>query len=138
MKLNRSVARFAIAGLFAAFATAGLVAAPATAAVAAVPAAATVGSSHANVPAINNTCQYHHLTFTTYTDGCAHFINWTCRAHNEHPLNPAPDFVANTCFFYVLLYTNPNETGQTLCIRPDSRTSVRPRWHSFQVIVGAC
>jgi hypothetical protein len=142
MKPIRSVAAFVIAGLIVAFGVAAVTALPAAAkAPVRASASSTVERSyaHAPSPAIDEPCAYHTDKFVTYTDGCAHWINWTCRAENEHPLNPAPDAVSNACAFDVELYSNSNYTGHTLCIGRDSRTGpLLNFWRSFRIISGSC
>lgn len=139
MRPIRSIVTFAIAGLVGALGVASDLAVPA-AANASVPASTSsaVSSAHADMPAAALDCRYHSDKFVTYTDGCVHWINWTCRQGNEHSIS-GPDYVANACALNVDLYTHSNETGTVLCIRHDSKTPVTAgRWHSFRMITGGC
>jgi hypothetical protein len=136
MRPIRSIVIFAIAGL-AGVASAVAVPAAANASIQAS-ASSAVRSAQANVSAIDVTCSYHSDKFVTYTNGCGSWINWTCRQGNENSIS-GPDYVANSCALNVDLYTNSNETGTSLCIRLDSKTSLTAgRWHSFRMITGGC
>lgn len=134
MRPIRSIVIFAIAGLVG---VASAIAVPAAAnASVHTSTSSAVRSAHANVPAV--TCSYHSNKFVTYTSGCVHWTNWTCRQGNENSIS-GPDYVANACGLNVDLYTNSNETGTVLCIRLDSKTSLTAgRWHSFRMITGGC
>lgn len=115
----------------AALAIAAFVSAPGVAAIAAPTAAATLTHSsvssaveplHANeLPTVTSHCPYHSNHFTTYTDGCRHWINWACVTFHHFNISP-PDFASNDCPQAVDLWTGKNETGHAICVPGDHRT----------------
>jgi hypothetical protein len=139
MKLIRSVATFAIAGLIGVLGVAAVAAPAGAAAPVHASASSAVGPLHAKTasPAITN-CAYHSDHFVTYYGGCGSWINWSCSTGNAHSMNP-PQYVSNACADNVLMYQYSNFTGHTLCIAHDSRTGfLNNPWRSFRVIVGGC
>jgi hypothetical protein len=130
------VATFAIAGLVGALGIASAAAVPAAAKAPAHASVSSAARSHANVPTVDNTCPFHSNRFTTYYGSCTSWINWSCSQGNQHSISP-PSFVSNDCAHDVLLFSNSNETGSTLCIRPFSQTGFLSNpWRSFRVRTG--
>lgn len=137
MKPIRSLAVFAIAGLVGGLGVAAVTALPAAAKTPVhVSTSTTVRSTHqVNASAVSN-CRFHSNRFVTYYGNCTSWINWSCAQGNQHSIRP-PTFVSNDCAHDALLFTNSNETGRTLCIRPFSKTGrLSPIWHSFRIRVG--
>jgi hypothetical protein len=134
MRPIRSVAVFAIAGLVGALGVAAVSAVPAAASASIhASASSAVRPSHANGPAVDTTCPFHSNRFVTYYGGCGSWINWSCSQGNTHSINP-PAYVSNDCAHDVLMYSNSNETGSTLCIAPFSKTHhLNNPWRSFVV-----
>jgi hypothetical protein len=146
MKLIRSIAAIAMAGLAAIAATAGTADALGVPAATAVPAASAasvhasaggvIRQSLANEATVDTACPFHSNRFVTYYGGCASWINWSCRQGNEHSITP-PDSVSNDCTHDVVLFSNSNETGSTLCILPFTKTGpLNSTWRSFRVRTG--
>lgn len=147
MKPIRLLAAFAVAGLIGALGVAAAAAPAAAAAHVHARASSAVAPSHVKAPspAINARmaqrrapCPFHHVVFTTWYGSCSSFIDYQCTVGNQHSISP-PSHVSNSCPRNVLLFSNSNETGNTLCIRIDTRTGLLNRaWRSFRVILGGC
>jgi hypothetical protein len=140
MQPIRTLAAFAVAGLIGVFGVAATAAPAAATANLHASASSAVALTHAKAPspAIDNVCPYHSDRFVTWYGSCSSYINWSCTVGNEHSISP-PTHVSNACPRNVILYTNSNETGSTLCIALDSRTgTLFTAWHSFRVILGGC
>jgi hypothetical protein len=137
MKPIRSVAVFAIAGIVSALGIAAAAAVPAVAQASIhASAGSAVRSAQANAQAADVTCPFRSNRFTTYYGGCGSWIKWSCAQGNTHSMNP-PDYVSNDCAHDVLMYSNSNETGSTLCIAPFTRTKqLNGFWRSFIVRSG--
>lgn len=141
MRPARPIATFVMAVLIGALGIASAVAVPAAAS-ASVPGSAQAASmtpAQASTPNVDANCPFHPDKFATFTDGCVHWTNWTCRQGNENSLSPVPDFVSNACAGNIRLYSNSNESGTSICIRGDTRTGhLNNPWRSFRMIVGGC
>jgi len=135
MKPIRSLAAFAVAGLIGGLGVAATAAPVAAAAHVHASASSAVAQSRAKAPSpAINLCAFHSSHFTTYYNGCLTFRDWSCSVGTESSISP-PDAVANACVRAVFLFSNSNETGTVLCVRPDSRIGppLVSSWRSFRV-----
>lgn len=72
----------------------------------------TQSQQHAKV---NNHCPVRGTHFTTYYDGCVHWVNYACVTFHHFNISP-PDFVTDGCPQAVDLWTGSNETGHAICV----------------------